>query len=179
MGPKPFQPLKTPRVVDRADLPPELVRFYERNEGVGLETSPERLVRLCTLAELQEYAWRDVPIFGSDPEPGWDDFRGIYIGVSSYHDGIYRVRSAPCCPAGSILTFGPDVAGPGGVGEHTLEGPLVLAPSFDEWLGRLARLDWFEFGLAPGDIAERPRAERSALRAYYKALNPGIRWTRQ
>lgn len=176
MEPKPFSELKAPRSIGRADLPADLVRFYERNEGVGLESRHKRSVRLCRLAEVKAYAWRNVPIFGSDAIPGWEDFRGLYIGVSRYLDGIYSVRSAPCCPSGSILTFGPDVAGPGGTGDHALDGTLVLASSFDEWLTHLARCDWFEYGLGPGAIWDLPRAEQSELRAYYRALNPGIKW---
>lgn len=176
MDPKPFASLKTPRIVNRDDLPPELIRFYERNEGVGLRSSSKRIVRLCRLAQVREHAWRDVPIFGNEEEIGWEGFRGLYIGVSSYHDDIYWARSASCCPDGSILTFGPDVAGPGGEGEYVLEPSLVLASNFDGWLPHLARHDWFEYGLAPGEIWELPNAEQSELRAYYAALNPGIPW---
>lgn len=173
---RPFVSLQDPRAVERDDLPPDLLRFYERHEGVGLESSPERDVRLCKLAEVKEYAWRDVPIFGADAEPGWGEFRGLYIGVSSFHDGIYWVRKAPCCPAGSILTIGPDIAGPGGGGDHTIEPSLVLAASFDEWIDRLGRYRWTEFGLAPGSIDDLPAAARPAVRSYYRALNPAIRW---
>ena len=94
MDAKPFLPLERPRIVGRTDLPQDLIRFYERNEGVGLESSHKRDIRLCRLPEIREYAWRDVPIFGGDDEPGWEDFRGLYIGVSPYHDGIYWVRKA-------------------------------------------------------------------------------------
>jgi hypothetical protein len=176
MDSKPFQPLESRRSVGRTDLPPDLARFYEENEGVGLESNPERMVRLCRLSEVKEYAWRDVPIFGVEAEPGWEDFRGVCIGVSAFLDRIYWVRRAPCCPTGSILTFGPDVAGPGGMGDHTLEPTLVLASSFNEWLDRLARYDWFEYGFGPGAIWDLPDAEQSELRAYYRSLNPGIEW---
>jgi hypothetical protein len=176
MDAKPFLPLERPRVVGRRDLPPDLLWFYERNEGVGLESSSERIVRLCRLAEIKEYAWHDVPIFGDDNDPDWQDFLGLYIGVSSFHDRIYWVRRAPCCPAGSILTLGPDIAGPGGKGDYVMEPSLVLASSFDEWLAHLARYDWFEYGLAPGAIWDLPDPEQVELRSYYRGLNPSTEW---
>jgi len=176
MDAKPFTPLERPRAVARVDLPPDLLRFFRHNEGVGLESSHERDIRLCRLSEVKEYAWRDVPIFGADDDPGWDDFRGLYIGVSSFLDRIFWVRKAPCCPEGSIFALGPDVAGPGGAGEYAMEPSLVLASSFDEWLTRLARYDWIEYGLGPGAIWDLPEAEQTELRAYYRSLNPGIEW---
>lgn len=177
MDQRPFRPLATPRNVVRTDLPAELRQFYARNEGVGLERSPESMVRLCLLSEVEKHAWRDVHIFGKDePPPGWDDFEAFSIGISSYLDWIYLVQQAPCCPPGSILTIGVGIAGPGGRGEHTFECALVLASSFDEWLTHLERNDWFEYGLYPGRIWELPAARQSELRTYYKAMNPGIDW---
>ena len=177
MDQRPFRPLTKPRNVARTDLPAELRRFYAQNEGVGLESSTKRIVRLCRLSEAEKHTWRDIHIFGEDePEAGWDDFEAISIGVSSFLDWIYLVQRAPCCPPGSILTIGVSVAGPGGRGEHTLEYALVLASSFDEWLAHLKRYNWFEFGLAPGEIWELPTARQSELRACYKAMNPGIDW---
>jgi hypothetical protein len=176
MDARPFVPLETPRSVDRSDLSPDLIGFYESNEGVGLESSPERIVRLCRLSEVKELAWRDIPIFGPEDMAGWEDFQGLYIGISTWFDRIYWVRRAPCCRAGSILTLGVDVAGPGGQGDHVLEPSLVLASSFDMWLAHLARHEWFEYGLAPGAIWDLPDADQSELRAYYTSLNPGIQW---
>ena len=177
MDHRPFRPLARPRKIVRMGLPAELLQFYARNEGVGLESTAKRLVRLCRLSEVETHAWRDIHIFGDDePEAGWDEFEAVSIGVSSFFDWIYLVQRAPCCPPGSILTIGVGVAGPGGRGEHTLEYALVLASSFDEWLAHLQRYDWFEYGLAPGEIWELGAARQSELRAYYKALNPGAAW---
>ena len=175
MDAKPFLALEHPRAVGRDDLPSELKRYYERSEGVGLESDCDRDIRLCKLCEVREVAWRDVPIFGGGNEPGWEEFRGLFLAISSFHDGIYWVRGAPCCPAGSILAFGPDVAGPGGTGDYPLEPSLVLAANFDEWLHHLEQSNWTEYGLFPGAIAELPDVEQTQLRSYYRFLNPSIR----
>lgn len=176
MESRPFSLLATSRDLGRNDLPPELARFYEKNEGIGLQSPADRIVRLCRLSEVKTCAWRDVPIFGSEDEAGWNDFEAFHVGVSLYHDGIYWVRQAPCCPKGSILTIGPDLAGPGGDGPDTIEPSLVLASSFDGWLTHLARYAWFEYGLAPGNLADLPASDQSEMRAYFKVLNPGISW---
>ncbi len=173
---RPFAALEQPRSVGRVDLPADLRQFYERNEGVGLESSPDRMVRLCRLSEVARKLWRDLPIVGNELMPGWEDFEAFYIGVSSFLDGIYWVQRAPCCPTGSVLTMGPDVAGPGGTGTQTLEGTLVLASSFSNWLAHLQKYHWFEYGLGPGAIWDLPASDQSELRAYYKNLNPNIRW---
>lgn len=157
-------------------LPRDLTEFYSRNEGIGLESNPDRIVRLCMHEEVVRMTWPDIPIFGAEDCPGWEDFEGFLIGVSAYHDYIYLVQQAPCCSAGAILTLGPGVAGPGGQGPYKLEPSLVLAANFHEWLAHLERYDWFEYGLAPGEIWDKLVADQAALCAYYKALNPDITW---
>jgi hypothetical protein len=176
MDPKPFKPLKRPRRISRRDLPKDLAEFYRTNEGVGLNSSSDRVVRLCKLSEVFDHGWSEIPLFGEYTEPGWEGFRGMYIGASQFGDIIYRVRKAPCCSAGSILALGMDVAGPGGTGTHSLEASLVLAKSFDAWLAHLERYDWVEYGFVPGDIKNQPDADQAELQSYYRSLNPSIDW---
>jgi hypothetical protein len=160
--------------VERPDLPDDLSRFYAEHEGVGLESSLDRLVRLCRLDEVARIGWRDLHFFGAEECRGWEGFAALRIGMSSYLDEIVYVLDAPCCSAGAILTIGVDVAGPGGHGPATLEPSLVLATSFTEWLRHLESTGWVEYGLVPGGIAEL--SEHQAVRRYYHALNPGISW---
>lgn len=176
LDPKPFVRLAPPRMVEQIGLPSDLARFYAENEGVGLESSPDRFVRLCRLDEVTRMAWRDVHVFGEDELPGWERFAAYRIGISPFFDEIMYVLNAPVCPAGSILAIGVDVSGPGGSGSATLEPSLVLASSFEEWLKRLEACGWIEFGLGPGDLAKLPPAEERQHRRYYQALNPGIAW---
>jgi len=176
LDPKPFVRLMTPRMVKQFGLPSDLARFYSENEGVGRESSPSRFVRLCRLDEVARIAWRDIHIFGTDEFLGWGQFAAYRIGISAFGDEIVYVLNAPVCPAGSILTIGVDVAGPGGIGSATLEPSLVLASSFAEWLKRLETCGWSEYGLGPGDLAKLPAAEELQQRRYYQSLNPGITW---
>jgi hypothetical protein len=169
-------PLEGPRGLGRSDLPEDLVRFYARNEGIGLESDPETPVRLCRLSEVEHVAWRDVPIFGERAIPAWGDFEGWLIGVSSYLDFIYLVERAPPCGRGAVLMIGPDVAGPGGRGPDQLEASLVLATSFPNWLAHLKRCGWLEYGIAPGEIWDLSEDNRAELLGYYKSLNPDINW---
>ena len=179
MDPKPFIRLTAQRVVDRPELPPDLARFYAKNEGVGLESSPKRVVRLCRLNEVALIGWPNLHILGADDEDdeqGWEEFTAFRIGVSSFFDEIVYVLDAPSCPRGAILTLGVDVAGPGGAGPAALEPSLVLAASFPEWLRHLERMGWVEYGLVPGCIGELPAQEQTKLRRYYRALNPQMAW---
>lgn len=173
---RPFEPLPAPRPIGRNDLPDDLAKFYAENEGNGLECSPDNLVRLCRLSEVRKVTWRQVPIFGSQDVPGWGNFEGYYIGISSFGDRIYWAQSAPGCDRGAILTIGPDVAGPGGRGSADFEPSLVLASSFASWLAHLERHGWVEYGLVPGEISQRPADERAELRAYFLVLNSSIKW---
>jgi hypothetical protein len=174
MDPKPFVSLTAPRMVEQFGLPSDLARFYAANEGVGLESSPDRSVRLCRLDEVARIAWRHVHIFGADELPGWERFAAFRVGISPFFDEIVYVLNAPVCQAGSILTISVDVAGPGGYGSATLEPSLVLASSFTEWLKRLEACGWTEYGLGPGDLAKLPAAEERQQRRYYQTLNPGL-----
>lgn len=175
--PMPYRRLVVLREVPDRRLPDDLRRFYARNEGVGLDSDPERIVRLCKLAKVKAVRWADLHIFGKhQPGRGWKEFAGYRIGVSSFFDEIIYVLKAPVCAGGSILTLGPDVAGPGGIGPLTIEPSLVLSPSFDGWLRNMERARWREYGLAPGDLRELPKSQQDELLRYYKGLNPGIRW---
>lgn len=176
LDPKPFVRLKAPRRVEQPGLPSDLARFYAENEGVGLESSTDRFVRLCRLEEVARIAWQDVNIFGAEELPGWERFEAYRIGISPFFDEIVYVINAPVCSAGSILTIGVDVAGPGGSGSATFEPSLVLATSFAAWLKRLEACGWSEYGLGPGDLANLPPAEELQHRRYYQTLNPGICW---
>jgi hypothetical protein len=176
VDPKPFVHLAKPRPVELPALPADLVAFYTANEGVGLERSPDRLVSFCCLDEVRRIGWQDLHNFGADESAGWENFAAYRLGVSSFFDEIVYVLDAPSCPAGSILTLGGDVSGPGGSGPAVFEASLVLASSFAEWLGHLEECGWTEYGLVPGALRELSEAEERKHRDYYKALNPGINW---
>lgn len=175
---QPFVTLPSPRTIDRADLPDDLVRFYSQHEGVGLESKADRTIRLCMLSEVRQIGWRDVHVLGQEDFEPWNSFHGIRIGVSMYFDEILYVLNAPCCGRGTILTIGPDISGPGGVGAEIdlLEPSLVLAESFDAWLQRLEECNWEEYGIRPGALTELPSSERRTNWQHYKRLNPDITW---
>jgi hypothetical protein len=178
LGPKPFVELPTPRPIHSLGLPDDLTRFYAMNEGVGLESNPERLVRLCKLTEVQPITWKDLHIFGREAPPkDWENFAGYRIGISSFFDEIVYVTAAPVCPAGSIMTIGVDVDGPGGKGGAALQYSLVLAASFDEWMRRLREYNWMEYGLVPGSLDELSPANRQALVDVFRRHNPEMQWT--
>jgi hypothetical protein len=174
--PKPFERLDVSRVLGHDGLPTELAKFYVENEGVGLHSSPDRPIRLCQLSEVERIGWRDIHIFGTDDHPGWEQFAAYRIGMSTFFDEIAFVLCAPSCPTGSILTIGPDVAGPGGVGPARLNFSLVLASSFADWLSRLEDCGWEEYGLVPGALSKLPESDQVQHRRYFQSLNPGIEW---
>lgn len=177
LDPTPFTLLKKSRRIDTDWVPPDLRDFYAAREGVGLESTADRLVRLCKLSEVVRIGWADLHIFGGDKPPrGWKDFSAIRLGVSCFFDEIVWVLSAPSAPAGSIMTFGPDVAGPGGTGKDAIEGSLLLSDDFDHWITRLARDGWTEYGLVPGSIKEEPAERQNEVRAHFRRLNPSITW---
>lgn len=176
MDPTPFVTLPRDRALNRPDLPAELRAFYERNEGVGLESSPDRTVRICRADEVKLFGWQDVHIFGGDDWPGWETFSALLIGAGPFFDEIFYVLRAPSCPPGSILVFGTSIAGPGGTGPHAAEPSLVLAANFWDWLRRLERFGWMEFGIVPGELTNLPAAEQQEVRTCFASLNPGISW---
>jgi len=177
IDPKPFVELVARRVISVPGLPDELGRCYARHEGVGLESPPDKDIRLCRLDELRIVGIQDIQVFGGDDnDVKWAEFSGFRIGLSPFLDEIVYVLSAPVCGAGAIMIFGFDIAGPGGTGEAVEEPSLVLAPSFSEWFAHLERYGWTEYCLAPGGISELPAAEQVELRSYYRALNPHISW---
>jgi hypothetical protein len=177
MDPTPFILLKKSRIINTDWMPPDLREFYATRDGVGLESTPDRLVRLCKLSEVARIGWADLHIFGGDEPPrGWQDFSAIRLGVSSFFDEIVWVLSAPSAPAGSIMTIGPDIAGPGGAGEHALDYTLVLSEDFGHWISRLSRDEWIEYGLLPGSIGDSPAERQQQLQSHFKGLNPSITW---
>ena len=173
MTQKPFVRLASPRVVDRPDLPPELAEFYARHEGVGLNSSSRRVVRLCKLTEVALVGWLDLwfgPIWGT-PE-GWVRFSAFRIGTGMFGEEILSVNDSPVCPNGSVLMIGSNVIGPGGDGPYVLESSLVLAARFPDWLVHLERWGWAEPGIAP--VWDTTDTEQEEIRLYYLALNPTL-----
>jgi hypothetical protein len=175
MGFKPYHTLTHSRDVE--NVPLMLQRFYAANDGVGIDSSADRSIRLCKLQEIARVQWSDLHIVGKHPpESGWEAFSGYRIAVSNFLDEIILVLNAPVCSSGSIITLGPDVAGPGGDGAHTLEYSLVLANDFDSWLDRLEQDQWIEYGLGPAGIADLPRPRAMVLKQHFHRLNPRISW---
>jgi hypothetical protein len=167
---KPFVDLAAPRVVKRSELPPDLAKFYARHEGVGLDSSTDRPVRLCRLEEVALIRWKDFCTPSDDVPEGWEGFTALRIGVGMFGDEILYVLNAPSCPLGSVLAIGRDLAGPGGVGPFSLESSLVLAASFPEWLAHLERWGWVEYAVAGWEAP----TDRQAVEQYYLALNPNM-----
>jgi hypothetical protein len=177
--PTPFTLLKRSRRIDADWMPQDLRDFYASREGVGRQSTADRIVRQFKLSEVTRITWVDLRVlhlFGNEPPRGWNEFSAILLGKSSFGDEIVWVLSAPSAPAGSIMTIGPDIAGPGGTGEDALEYSLVLSEDFDHWITRLARDGWTEYGLVPGSIDEQPAERQKELRAHFKRLNPSITW---
>ncbi len=174
--PQPFQPLRSARSLQREDLPEDLAAFYSINEGVGLHSSPERLIRLCLLNEVRRITWPNLHVFGAEPFPGWETFSGYRLGISSFFDEIIYAEDCPCCPAGCILAIGANIVGPGGDGPYPFECSLVLAPTWTDWLRRLDSQNWMEYGLIPGEIDRLPRPTQLEQRDYYRSLNPHLEW---
>jgi hypothetical protein len=166
---KPFVHLAAPRAVKRSELPPDLAKFYAAHEGVGLESSPDRPVRLCRLEEVARVGWNDLGLVGDAPE-GWAGLAAFRVGMGMFGDEIVYVLDAPSCPPGSILALGRDLAGPGGVGPFSLGSSLVLAASFPEWLAHLERWGWVGYAVAGWEAP----TDRQAVKQYYLALNPDM-----
>jgi hypothetical protein len=164
---KPFIPLAARRAVNRSELPPDLIEFYSAHEGVGLESSPDRPVRLCRLNEVALIRWNGLLILPGDVPKGREGFAAVRVGVGMFSDEIVYVLHAPSCPPGSVLAIGRDLAGPGGDGPFSLESTLVLAASFPGWLVHLERWGWVEYAVAgweaPPEVVQ-----------YYLALNPNM-----
>jgi hypothetical protein len=166
---KPFIRLPMPRMVSRPELSSGLAEFYAWHEGVGLESSPDRPVRLCKLDEVTRVGWKDLLVVSDVPE-GWERFAAFRIGRGMFFDDIVYVLEAPSCPPGSILAIGRDLCGPGGDGPFRLESSLVLAATFPAWLAHLERWGWVEYAVAGWE----PPPEPQEIDQYYRALNPGL-----
>src|SRR5262245_15898568 len=112
-------------------MPQDLRDFYATREGIGLASTPDRPVRLCKLAEVARIGWEDLDIIVRGKRAvAWENFFAIRLGSSCFGDEIVWVLSAPSAPAGAIMTFGTDVAGPGGTGDDAIEPSLVLSEDF-------------------------------------------------
>lgn len=173
MPSKPFVELASPRVVGRPELPPDLAEFYAQYEGVGLESDPDRTVRLCQLMEVTRIGWMDLHIVapGDVPE-GWEGFAAIRMGMGMFFEELVYVIDAPSCPPRSILAIGGLAPGPGGSGPYALESTLVLAATFQDWLSHLEAWGWVEYAVAGiGDLSDGQQQE---LLQYYLRLNPGM-----
>lgn len=167
MDPKPF---KRCALRNTSALPEDLSAFYSQHEGVGLESSPDRMIRLCRLAEVRQVSWEDLQAMES--EAPWQTFAAIRIGMSSFFDEILYVLECPVAPRRSILAVGADLtSGPGGMGAELFEMSLLLAPTFSEWLKHIESLGWNEPGIGCSEM-EFDAAQTVRLKAYYGALNP-------
>jgi hypothetical protein len=162
-------------------LPPDLRAFYEAHEGVGREASADYPVRISKLAEVALVAMHDLHLFNDFPLlGGWDRFAGIRIGIGCFFEELIYVTQAPVCPPGSIMAFGVDVDGPGGVGsDDDAAGSLVLAATFGEWINRLRVDGWVEIGLVPGEIDGLSTGRATELRRRFAELNPRSGWGRR
>jgi hypothetical protein len=159
-------------------LPDDLRQFYSTCEGVGLDSTSDRPVRLCRLNELRPVSLQDIGMFrGYEPEDSWADFSGVRIGAGCFGDEIVYILRAPLGGVGSIAAFGCDISGPGGSGEDAnIPGSLVLAGDFQDWLIRLAKDEWHEYGLVAGEIDKLPDQRAAELRRHFRKLNPRITW---
>ncbi|MBX9582294.1 MAG: hypothetical protein K2X87_18480 [Gemmataceae bacterium] len=156
--------------MDRPELPADLAEFYARYEGVGLESSWDRPVRLSKLDEVSRVGWKDVDPVSDIPE-GWEHFSAFRIGSGMFFEKVVYVLDAPSCPPGSILAIG-SAAGPGGDGPYAIESSLVLGVTFADWLAHLERWGWWEPAIGGGRELTEP--EERELRQYYRSLNPGL-----
>lgn len=174
MGLKPFIELTNTRISSHLNLPKDLADFYTCNEGIGLQCDPAITVRLCKLDELFR---TDINQLGYKlVSQVWERFEAIQIGLGTCGETITYVLSCPSAPLGSILAFGDHCIGWGGGGEgqDSLEGSLVLAPTFDMWLAHMERFDWEDPILA--GVGEWKGKEKQMLRKYYMMYNPNIDW---
>lgn len=177
MDPKPFIELKKLRRVSVDWMPGDLKEFYEAHEGLGLSSTVDSDVRLCKLREVKQITFADLDyVIGPKPSAGWKAFSAIRFAMGCFGDHICYVKSAPSAPAGSVMSFGFDVAGPGGTGDEALVNSLLLSEDFDHWIVRLERDQWIEYGLVPGGIDDLPAARKSELGAHFRRLNPRITW---
>jgi hypothetical protein len=167
---RPFVQLATPRALNRPELPPDLAEFYSGHEGVGLESSTDRPVRLCRLDEVALLRWKDLFTLEDGVPEGWEGFAAVRIGMGMFGDQILYILTAPSCPPGSVLAIGRDLAGPGGDGPFRMESTLVLAESFPGWLAHLERWGWVEYAVAGWEAPPDPQE----INRYYLALNPGL-----
>src|ERR1041384_6141668 len=93
----PFKRLTRRRAIRRPELPRNVTEFYAKHEGVGLESSQKRAIRLCKLSEIEHVGCRDIMSLGPDVSGGWENFEGLRLGTTSCFDDVVYVTSAPVC----------------------------------------------------------------------------------
>jgi hypothetical protein len=168
-----YYALPTPREVRTRGMPEDLRRFYRSHEGIGLETPPDRAVRLARLDEVRPVGWRDLHIVGDDepPHQGWESFAGWRIGYSDMLDEIVYIVHAPGVPPGAVLAMGTGMTmGPGGNDANGPGSAIVVAASFDDWIRRLEQHGPLAHGLFVDD--ELPDEVAAKLHAELARLNP-------
>jgi hypothetical protein len=152
-------------------MPEPLRHFYRTHEGIGLESPPDRAVRLARLDEVQHVTWKDLHIVGDDepPHEGWKSFAAWRIGYSDMLDEIVFVVRAPGVPTGAVLAMGTGVMiGPAGDDGEGPGGAIVIARSFDDWITRVQRDGPLAHGLfvdqeLPNQVAKELRMELARL----------------
>jgi hypothetical protein len=170
LGWQPYIKLDRIRGVDLSSLPRDVADFYSQNEA----TEPgdaDYTILLHQLSKLRRVTKKEIIWFDE-----WTKFSGIEIGRSCFGDRIVYIQCCPVAPAGSIMAFGIDVAGPGGEGDETNDHSLVLDLNLKSWLNRLARDGWIEYGIVPGAIKDLPADRQRQLRKHFLTLNPQIEW---
>lgn len=173
--PLPFYRLNQARTLE-GQLPEELAWFYRHHEGIGLESHPDHLIRICKLHEVQRIKWKDLHVIGGQEMPGWENFTAYRIGVSSYFDEIVFVVDSPACPSGSILVTGVDIIGPGGQGPYIYSESLILARNMQEWIRSLQETNWNYIALHPGEYPQLPPSDRKDIGDHLRSLNPKLNW---
>lgn len=173
MAMQPFVKLLAPRTVGRPDLPTSLIDFYTHHEGIGLESelSPDHVLRFSQLDEVKGAGWSDLHLLAHVPE-GWEGFRSLRVGMGPCFEELAYVLHAPVCTPGSIVAIGGSLLSLGGQGPYVLEGTLVLAASFMDWLVHLERWGWAEPAIASAwNLTEE---EWQEIYRYYLSLNPAM-----
>jgi len=155
--PRPFTVLAKLRFVSPG-LPSDLTAWYSRHEGVGLDGSAMHAVKLGKLAEVQPVHASDLASPSEAAEPGYEGFRGLRIAVGLSGVPIVYVL------AGKLYRFGTVFA-------QENASRFVLDTSHVGWLARLARDEWFEWGLARDRWGELQKGKAQLLRRHFERLN--------
>jgi hypothetical protein len=104
--PAPFIKLSAARKLGIPWLPRDLRGFYRTHEGVGLDSSSDRHVRLCKLRQLRRLRRSDVYVLDSlEATSEWQSFDAILVGTSSYGDQIVYALDLPVVRKGGDRGF--------------------------------------------------------------------------